>query len=412
MTRLSPALAPASFFTLFSALHSFIIGLLPFYLPILIWQQSPQLGLLTEFIAWTGAGFIIALFGWHKLFSLGYWHSLVVLSFIFELSLIYLAVFHLDTINLDTVNLLFLGILNGLFNCSYWMLQRVLFNALSSTKNSGQLFGNLQLILGLSLKLGILLGGYFMQLAPGLIFLLSLIVAVGFCALSLSSVTALPFIYPVNHNKANKHKINTKISLRDKIVFLVDGPFLYLESYLWILSIFHLSNNDTGQFSLTIIALSVALGIIFYFIKNTIDKQSQYRLYQIATLLYFCGWLLRGWVTPQWSGLAISLTLLSVAFVTALFRLYFNKRFFDKAKQQASYHYLLSKSVYSQMGICLFFTLLTLALRHNSITPNEIYWSILPMTLVSMLYKQNEPSTDQGSENIPLQDAEFNEKSV
>jgi MFS family permease len=400
MERSFPKLAPASFFTLFSALHSFIIGLLPFYLPILIWQQNAQLALLTEFIAWTGTGFVIALFGWHKLFTLGYWRSLVMLSFIFELSLIYLAVFHLDTINLDTinldtVNLLLLGILNGLFNCSYWMLQRVLFNALSDTKNSGRLFGNLQLILGLSLKLGILLGGYFMQVQPELIFLLSLVIAVWFCAMSLRSVTALQFIYPVIHDKKSNNKtpvhqlqVNTKISLRDKIVFIVDGPFLYLESYLWILSIFHLSNNDTGLFSLTIIALSVALGIIFYFIKNTIDKQSQYRLYQIATLLYVCGWVLRGWVTPQWSGLAISLTLLCVAFVTALFRLYFNKRFFDNAKQQASYHYLFSKSLYSQIGICLFFALLTLALRHNNITLNEIYWLILPMTLVYMLYRE------------------------
>lgn len=432
-----PELAPASFFTLFSALHSFIIGLLPFYLPILIWQQSPQLGLLTEFIAWTGAGFIIALLGWHKLFSLGYWRSLVVLSFVFELTLIYLAVFHLDTMSLDTINLLFLGILNGLFNCSYWMLQRVLFNTLSNATNSGRLFGNLQLILGLSLKLGILLGGYFMQLAPGLIFLLCLIMAVWFCVMSLSSMTAQQFTSPTAHDNTainkiirnqtviyqspihqapihqaqlhqkqiRQQQINTKISLRDKIVFLVDGPFLYLESYLWVLSIFHLSNNDTGQFSLTIIALSIALGIIFYFIKNTIDKQSQYRLYQIATLLYFCGWLLRGWVTPQWSGLTISLTLLGVAFATALFRLYFNKRFFDKAKQQASYHYLLSKSVYSQMGICLFFTLLTLALRHNTITLNEIYWAILPLTVVYMLYKQNKQTADQESDDIPLQDA-------
>ncbi|GIC75471.1 hypothetical protein [Moritella sp. F3] len=379
MSPLFSKLAPASYFTLFSAIHSFVIGLLPFYLPILIWQQYQHLAPLTEFIAWTGVGFVMALWGWHQLFTRGYWRTLIVLSFVFELTLIYVALFHVTSTNLIT-----LGLLNGLFNCSYWMLQRILFNSISGSNNTGRLFGNLQLILGLSLKLGILFGGYFMQTQPWVIFTLTLIVGVGFCAMTLSSLTTQSFVYQQSDHAQPK----SALSLRDKLVFLVDGPFLYLESYLWVVSIYHLTNSDTSQFSLTVIALSLALAVIFYFIKNTIDKQPQYRLYQVATLLYLGGWLLRGWISADWNGFAIGLGLLSIAFATALFRLYFNKRFYDKAKQQANYHYLISKSLYSQLGIVLFFSALSALSNLVTFNINQVYWAVIPLIAVYVLYQQ------------------------
>lgn len=321
----------------------------------------------------------MALWGWHQLFTRGYWRTLIVLSFVFELSLIYVALFHVAS-----TNLIILGLLNGLFNCSYWMLQRILFNSISGSNNTGRLFGNLQLILGLSLKLGILFGGYFMQTQPWVIFTLTLIVGVGFCAMTLSSLTTQTFVYQQSDHLQPK----SVISLRDKLVFLVDGPFLYLESYLWVVSIYHLTNSDTSQFSLTVIALSLALAVIFYFIKNTIDKQPQYRLYQVATLLYLGGWLLRGWISADWSGFAIGLGLLSIAFATALFRLYFNKRFYDKAKQQANYHYLISKSLYSQLGIVLFFAGLSTLSTLTTFSLNQVYWAVIPLIAVYVLYQQ------------------------
>lgn len=379
MSRILSTLAPASYFTLFSAVHSFVIGLLPFYLPILIWQHYQQLTPLTEFITWTGVGYLLALWAWHKLFVAGYWRTLITLSFILELGVVYIALFHVAT-----TPLIILGLLNGLFNCSYWMLQRILFNSISGSNNSGRLFGNLQLILGLSLKLGILLGGYFMQTQPWFIFAMSLLVALGFCIVTLNSLTTQTFVY----DRSDHRQAESTISIRDKIVFLVDGPFLYLESYLWVVSIFHLTNSNTSQFSLTVIGLSLALAVIFYFIKNSIDRQSQYRLYQLATLLYLGGWLMRGWVSADWSGFAIGLALLSIAFATALFRLYFNKRFYDKAKQQANYHYLVSKSLYSQLGIVIFFAGLTLTLNLTTITLSQIYWAVLPLVAIYTFYQQ------------------------
>lgn len=389
MSRMLSTLTPANFFTLFSAVHSFMIGLLPFYLPIIIWQQYQQLAPLTEFIAWTGAGFVMALWGWHQLFIRGYWRTLVVLSFVLEFGLIYVALFHVAN-----THLLVLGLLNGLFNCSYWMLQRILFNSISGHHNSGRLFGNLQLILGLSLKLGILFGGYLMQTQPWVILAFSLIAGVGFCIITLDSLTTPSFVYQQSDHAQPK----SMLSLRDKLVFLVDGPFLYLESYLWVVSIFHLTNSNTSQFSLTVIALSLALAVIFYGIKNSIDKQPQHRLYQVATLLYLGGWLLRGWISADWSGFAIGLGLLSVAFATALFRLYFNKRFYDRAKQQANYHYLVSKSLYSQLGIVVFFTGLTLLANRVTFSLSQVYWAVLPLTVIYVLYQQinnNDKSNDK-----------------
>lgn len=381
MLRFFTPLAPASYFTVFSSIHSFIIGLLPFFLPALIWQQTQQLATLTEFVSWTGAGYALALIIWHKLFSLRYWKLLICLSFAFEISLIYLVL-----MQLENTNLAILGLLNGLFNCCYWMIQRVLFDRISDQSNSGRLFGNLQLYLGFSLKLGILIGGYFMQTQPWLILLLVSIAAALFLLPNLYNQQLPALLYPNKVNPIEK----TILSWREKLIFIIDGPFLYLESYLWILSIFNLTNNSTERFSITIIALSLTLGVIFFFVKNTIDKQEQQRLYLITVVLYALSWFIRGAVTNEWNGFVISLTLLAISFATALFRLYFNKRFYDCAKQQNSYQYIMSKSAYSQVSICLFFAGLTLLLQANvSITASDVYWMMIPFVGIYALYLQS-----------------------
>lgn len=389
MLRFPTQLVPASYFTLFSSLHSFAIGLLPFFLPALIWQQTQQLATLTEFVSWTGAGYALTLVIWHKLFSLRYWKLLICLSFVFELLLIYLALFQLDNLNLAL-----LGLLNGIFNCCYWMVQRVLFDKISNQSNSGRLFGNLQLYLGFSLKVGILIGGYFMQSQPWLILLLASLAAFIFLISNLNNLPLQTLLYQPKEQQPIKPSENatvtTTLSWREKLIFIIDGPFLYLESYLWILSIFNLTNNSTERFSITIIALSLTLGVIFYFVKNMIDKQEQQRLYLFTIVLYALSWFVRGAVNSEWNGFAISLTLLAISFATALFRLYFNKRFYDRAKQQQSYSYILNKSAYSQASICIFFAGLTLALQTNAnFSASDVYWLMIPFVGVYALYLQN-----------------------
>ncbi len=375
----------SSYFVLFSVSHSFIIGLLPFFLPVLIWQSSHSLGDLTEFISWAGAGYAFTLMIWHQLFIRGFWKVLVISSFLLGATLIYVTLFHLSTTALFA-----LGILNGVFNCSYWMLQRVLFNTVSNNSDSGRLFGNLQLFLGFSLKVGILIGGYFMTKNPTLVFSFALIISLTF------SLTA----YYDDHTRNIMHRSldghaemisqgdRSNINWRDKLTFIIDGPFLYLESYLWVLSIYLLTGGSTEVFSLTIITLSLTLGVIFYFIKNIIDKQRQKSIYQVTIIIYLLSWLSRGLITPQMNGFTISFSLLAIAFSTAIFRLYFNKRFYDCAKQKISYQYILRKSFYSQISICIFFSIMAFILKNQStISLNYIYWAMAPICLFYFCYK-------------------------
>lgn len=395
------SLTNKQFFTTFTALHSFGIGLLPFFLPVLLWQQSQQLSVVTEFIGWTGVGFIIALFLWNKLYQAGYWRLLAIISFMLETTLIYLILFHFNQ-----EHLILFGLLNGLFNCSYWMLQRVLFSTISSAGNSGEQFGNFQIIVGLSLKAGILVGGFWAMSQPGIIVLLSMTTSLWFCYIIL-------FKSENEHERAliglktdSENKIQGKISLRDKLIFLLDGPFLYLESYLWVLTIYQLSHQNTATFSLLIVGLSVTLAILFFIIKRVIDNHSQTRMYQLATGLYCGTWLIRGGIAtvqdPDLAWQATTLALITVAFFTSLFRLYFNKRFYDKAKQRQTYNYLLTKSLYSQVGICLFFFFITTYLANSpgEETPALIYWLMAPVASIFFLYMPRPRQDTEDSDEL------------
>ncbi len=53
----------ARLFYRFAGIHSLLIGLLPFFIPVLLWQQGYRLTEVSAFIALTAVGFIIALAG-------------------------------------------------------------------------------------------------------------------------------------------------------------------------------------------------------------------------------------------------------------------------------------------------------------------------------------------------------------
>ncbi|HCO60758.1 MAG TPA: hypothetical protein DIT58_11275 [Porticoccaceae bacterium] len=57
------------YFYQFSALHALLIGLMPFFIPVLLWQHGGSLAELSLVIAATGAGFVLGLMGWEWLRS-------------------------------------------------------------------------------------------------------------------------------------------------------------------------------------------------------------------------------------------------------------------------------------------------------------------------------------------------------
>ncbi|MCK5194666.1 MAG: hypothetical protein KAQ71_12710, partial [Desulfobulbaceae bacterium] len=76
-------------------------------------------------------------------------------------------------------------------------------------------------------------------------------------------------------------------------------------------------------------------------------------------------------------------------FCTSFFRLAFNKRFFDLAKQTTAYHYLFMKSYYSQFFIAVSFAVLGMVFSNMRAVEQALkysYWFAGCIALVYLLY--------------------------
>ncbi|MFT6348320.1 MAG: hypothetical protein ACJAYB_001326, partial [Psychromonas sp.] len=128
-------------FYLFVAVHSFLIGLLPIFIPIILWNKGLALNDIAYFIAFSALGFILALYFWDRLRAAANWSKIVALSFIFEILLVIILLWDFSPV------LLSIGaLINGAAGCFYWSTQRVLFQRITQTKNSGDSFANFQIL--------------------------------------------------------------------------------------------------------------------------------------------------------------------------------------------------------------------------------------------------------------------------
>ena len=139
-------------------------------------------------------------------------------------------------------------------------------------------------------------------------------------------------------------------------MFWFDGVFLYLESYFWILSLYWLTQENVMTFGLLVVALALILAVVFFLIKNQIDRMNQNTVYVGAVVVYALSWWLRGMLDTSGSATYLYALVVLIAFLTSFFRLAFNKRFYDIAAQQNTPLFLLAKSYYSQLGILVFFS--------------------------------------------------------
>jgi hypothetical protein len=145
-----------------------------------------------------------------------------------------------------------------------------------------------------------------------------------------------------------------------RLIFAIDGIFLYLESYFWLISLFLVVGESFLRLGVLVIVLAVILGILFFLIKNRIDRLDKQTVYVCAVVLYMVSWGLRGTLSEVMN-LSMQLCLLMVvAFCTSFFRLAFNKRFFDTAQKSTLYHYLFMKSYFSQIFLAIGFGLIGL----------------------------------------------------
>ncbi|MFT4835312.1 MAG: hypothetical protein ACI9IJ_000217 [Psychromonas sp.] len=371
-------------FYLFVAVHSFLIGLLPIFIPIILWNKGLALNDIAYFIAFSALGFILALYFWDRLRAAANWSKIVALSFIFEILLVIILLWDFSPV------LLSIGaLINGAAGCFYWSTQRVLFQRITQTKNSGDSFANFQILVMVVLKLGILLGSYLLAAAQiNLLLIIFLSISTfGYWLLRHSLINQIELLQPSAFSLLEV--INFKDTFNSKVIFLIDGVLLFLESYFWVLSLYLLTQQNLLKLGLLIILLSVLLALIFYVIKKRIDRINTQRIFTIAVFGYACSWLLRAELSLQTGPLVLYSTVLLIAFLSSFFRLAFNKRFYDIASLAQPIQYIICKSYYSQFTLLLFFSL-TGYLFSSSDKPlqqlQHLYLLIIPLVFVYLLY--------------------------
>lgn len=374
----------------FLGLHSFLIGLFPFFIPVFLWRQEYSLTEISMFIAITGIGFILTLWLWdraHKTLPLNF---IIAASFLLEITL--LAIVFMD----NQPGFLFLfALLNGAYNCFFWITQRALFFETLGETSSGRKFGNFQVVVVIVIKTGVLIGGLLLDKAGYLsVFLLSILIA----SLGMLSffLWAKPMELPASLRAAPPLGFKELLHFRDgygsRPVFFLDGPLLFLESYFWMITLFLLAHESFWKLGALVILLGLSFSALFYLIKNRIDHMPTQRVYVIAVVGYCISWLMRTTVGDELSLVWLFTTLVLITFCTSFFRLAFNKRFFDLAKHTSAHRYLFLKSYYSQAFIALSFGVAAAALQFSVIASSSAlqisYILAAAVTPLYLLYRQ------------------------
>ncbi|BBB25306.1 hypothetical protein [Amphritea japonica] len=405
----------------FAGVHSLLIGLLPFFIPVLLLQRGNTIEAIALFIALTGLSFIFSLKLWEKVYQKANWRLITAASFMTEICLV-AALLYIDGIQL----LVLAALLNGAYNCFYWTTQRVLFSTMttepaqssdsasdgqpSANHQTGRHYGNFQIMVVVLLKLGILIsvflleGGYEFQL-----FVLSTVISGGAMLwfLRTSNTTTLATINETLSRSSSRHDSLTesattsgsvqaqshyqsifkfKDNHNSAVVFYLDGVFLFLESYFWIISLYYITQENIKQLGLIVVLLTVFLSVIFFLLKNRIDAIDRNKIYVIAVVFYAASWLLRSMLDNSMPDYWIYPAILVIAFLTTFFRLSFNKRFFDNARQLRPLNYLLAKSYLSQTGIVIFFTLIALLASYFEDVQSALASTYLILTPIALIY--------------------------
>ena len=367
-------------------LHSLLIGIFPFYIPVYLWNQHFGLGDICLFISFAGFGFCAGLWVWDRLRLRISLSSLIAVSLILEIALL----FNVHVLEMDRPTLFALGVTYGVYNCFYWTTQRALFFDLIDVESSGRKYGNFQIFVGFSLQVGILIGGFLLE-KTNFIYLLWASTAIAI--LGFFVVTREKPIYPATLSQHGSLSLKSILSFKDnensRIIFLLDGFFLFAESFFWLITLFLLAHESFARLGVMILSLAVIFGIIFYLLKNTIDRLGRNRVYMLAVALYSVSWAFRALTDGEMTLEVLYLFLVVITFCTTFFRLAMNKRFYDLAKLTCSHDYLVLKSYYSQAAIIVVFSLMSFALfniENSEQLLGLIYWVSTGLALIYFVY--------------------------
>lgn len=375
-----------STFYQYLGIHSLLIGIFPFYIPVYLWKQRFGLDDISLFISIAGIGFCIGLWVWDRLRLKVSLSSVIAVSLILEIILL----FNVHILEMDKPTLVVLGITYGLYNSFFWTTQRALFFDLIDVESSGRKYGNFQIFVGMLLQVGILIGGFLLD-RTNFVYLLGVSATISIVGFYITT-RHKPF-YPTtlakHHSLSLKQIFSFKDSDGSRLIFFVDGFFLFAESFFWLITLFLIAHESFAQLGVIILSLAVMFGIIFYLLKNTIDRLGRNRVYRLSVILYALSWVLRAITDDQMQLEILFIFLIAITFCTSFFRLAMNKRFYDLAKLTLSHDYLVLKSYYSQIAIAVVFGVLAIVLSNieNSETLLiPIYWASSVLALTYFVY--------------------------
>ena len=385
-------------------LHSLLIGIFPFYIPVYLWKQEFSLGDISLFIALAGLGFCLGLWVWDRLRLKINLSALVGVSLVLEI--LFLCNTHiLHIVAMEHLTLLVLGLTYGVYNSFFWTSQRALFFDLIDLESSGRKYGNFQIFVGVVLQAGILTGGFLLD-RTSFIYLLAvstLLALIGFFIIIHSNPR-----YPNMLSRHKSLKLKDILAFNDtdcsKLIFIIDGFFLFAESFFWLITLFLLAHESFSELGVMVLSLAAIFSILFYLLKNIIDRLGRKRVYALAVGLYALSWVLRAIAHDRLSLEVLYLFLVLITFSTTFFRLAMNKRFYDLAKLTCKHDYLMLKSYYSQISIFLIFGvfgLTTYQLQDSEMLLTPIYWVAAVFALSYFSYGAQRYNVQNNPERNP-----------
>ena len=387
----------------FVGIQSFLIGLFPFYIPVYLFKAGESLALIFAFISATGLGFVFSLYLWDRVARTLPLNRLMIISLLSEWGLV--SLFFLDVSSLFIPGA---GVVNGIFNCSFWMIQRLLFLDTVTPGNSGRKFGNFQIVVFLVVKIGIFAGGFLLDhYSFGSVFLGT--AAVAGAGTLYFTTRGRDYSFDDRVVKSAPLKFRAAAAYRDSLnsrpVFAVDGVFLYLESYFWMISLFLVVKQRFWTLGGLVIVLALIFSLMFVMVKNRIDRMPVNAVYRWAVILYGISWILRGMLDHLAAPVFVFVLLAAITFCTSIFRLAFNKRFYDIAASTSGHEYIFIKSYISQSCLVLAALAGALSVSSTSVLP-ALYFSAAPLSLVYLWYHDISRAPSAGSrENFSKQDA-------
>jgi len=368
----------------------------------------------------SGLSFAAALAPWQRLATTRSRRHLIGLTLLLELVLVALvfAIGERGTAAAPLLVAVLLGVANGAYSAFFWTTQRVLFAATLGTGDAGRRYGNFQIFVTVLLKLGIVIGGLVLEAGGlGWLLLLSLLIA---GAAQWQLCRLLPADPLVEALPAAASRSGDR---RTRLVFLVDGVFLLLESHFWTLSLFLVFGEDFARLGLLVVVLGIAFALLFWLTKNLVDRVPPSPFYAVAVGLYALSWALRA-LSDAPSGEAVLLALLVVVtFCSSVFRLTFNKRFYEHAQGAGIVPYLVWKSRLSQTALGLTFLGMALALMLGQgpvlHALDATYMAAVPLALLYLAFpavrSMRAPASvtpDRGANLVAVDRAMMNERTT